>query len=322
MRNVLVIAGPGGEAFGKKEIDLLTTNIQQDDSRKMSCVGNGVEQIKNEDIANKLEVISHNENPTTIIIEMHGTEKQGQFYFINGDSYISSKELFEIIKSKFKNKSVDILITSCHSGACLHDKDLLPEGSVIGALSQGHESTAGSDVNRFMEAIQGTTEDLTTYNLLKLYLSKLQTRIPPELGISGKEGTLQLDELLRTSIGKKIDRSKVIGLLQESMSLDELESLIAKIETSRDEWGIYAAEYGKAINVCSANEFGKELNSENFRPMAKSSRVMSTSSAFGFFESTFRQSTPVRRKTALDWTTSMLAHDRAYTKDEDGKEVY
>lgn len=322
MRNVLVIAGPGGEAFGKKEIDLLTTNIQQDDSRKMSCVGNGVEQIKNEDIANKLEVISHNENPTTIIIEMHGTEKQGQFYFINGDSYISSKELFEIIKSKFKNKSVDILITSCHSGACLHDKDLLPEGSVIGALSQGHESTAGSDVNRFMEAIQGTTEDLTTYNLLKLYLSKLQTRIPPELGISGKEGTLQLDELLRTSIGKKIDRSKVIGLLQESMSLDELESLIAKIETSRDEWGIYAAEYGKAINVCSANEFGKELNSENFRPMAKSSRVMSTSSAFGFFESTFRQSTPVRRKTALDWTKSMLAHDRAYTKDEDGKEVY
>ena len=322
MRNVLVIAGPGGEAFGKKEIDLLTTNIQQDDSRKMSCVGNGVEQIKNEDIANKLEVISHNENPTTIIIEMHGTEKQGQFYFINGDSYISSKELFEIIKSKFKNKSVDILITSCHSGACLHDKDLLPDGSVIGALSQGHESTAGSEVNRFMEAIQGTTEDLTTYNLLKLYLSKLQTRIPPELGISGKEGTLQLDELLRTSIGKKIDRSKVIGLLQESMSLDELESLIAKIETSRDEWGIYAAEYGKAINVCSANEFGKELNSENFRPMAKSSRVMSTSSAFGFFESTFRQSTPVRRKTALDWTKSMLAHDRAYTKDEDGKEVY
>ena len=322
MRNVLVIAGPGGEAFGKKEIDLLTTNIQQDDSRKMSCVGNGVEQIKNEDIANKLEVISHNENPTTIIIEMHGTEKQGQFYFINGDSYISSKELFEIIKSKFKNKSVDILITSCHSGACLHDKDLLPEGSVIGALSQGHESTAGSDVNRFMEAIQGTTEDLTTYNLLKLYLSKLQTRIPPELGISGKEGTLQLDELLRTSIGKKIDRSKVIGLLQESMSLDELESLIAKIETSRDEWGFYAAEYGKAINVCSANEFGKELNSENFRPMAKSSRVMSTSSAFGFFESAFRQSTPVRRKTALDWTMSMLAHDRAYTKDEDGKEVY
>lgn len=322
MRTVLVIAGPGGEAFGKKEIDLLTTNIQQDDSRKMSCVGNGVEQIKNEDIANKLEVISHNENPTTIIIEMHGTEKQGQFYFINGDSYISSKELFEIIKSKFKNKSVDILITSCHSGACLHDKDLLPEGSVIGALSQGHESTAGSDVNRFMEAIQGTTEDLTTYNLLKLYLSKLQTRIPPELGISGKEGTLQLDELLRTSIGKKIDRSKVIGLLQESMSLDELESLIAKIETSRDEWGIYAAEYGKAINVCSANEFGKELNSENFRPMAKSSRVMSTSSAFGFFESTFRQSTPVRRQAALRWTTSQLEHNRVPTKDEDGKEVY
>lgn len=322
MRNVLVIAGPGGNEFGKKEIDLLTTNIQQDDSRKMSCVGNGVEQIKNEDIANKLEVISHNENPTTIIIEMSGTEKQGHFYFINGDSYISSKELFEIIKSKFKNKSVDILITSCHSGACLHDKDLLPEGSVIGALSQGHELTAVGNVNRFMEAIQGTTEDLTTYNLLKLYLSKLQTRIPPELGISGKEGTLQLDELLRTSIGKKIDRSKVIGLLQESMSLDELESLIAKIETSRDEWRIYAAEYGKAINVCSANEFGKELNSENFRPMAKSSRVMSIGSAFGFLESTYIQSTSVGRKAALDWTTSMLVYDRAYTKDEYGKEVY
>lgn len=138
MRNVLVIAGPGEEAFGNEEIDLLTSNIEQDNSRRMLCVGNGVEKIENGAIASKLEEISQNGDDTTIIIQMHGTEKEGQFYFINDDSYISSRELFEMVNSRFKDKPVDIVITSCHSGACLKDKDLLPKGSVVGALSQGN----------------------------------------------------------------------------------------------------------------------------------------------------------------------------------------
>ena len=47
---------------------------------------------------------------------MHGTEKEGQFYFINDNSYISSRELFEMVNSKFK------------------DKDLLPKGSYVSKI--------------------------------------------------------------------------------------------------------------------------------------------------------------------------------------------
>ena len=234
MRNVLVIAGPGEEAFGNEEIDLLTSNIEQDNSRRMLCVGNGVEKIENGAIASKLEEISQNGDDTTIIIQMHGTEKEGKFYFINDDSYISSRELFEMVNSRFKDKPVDIVITSCHSGACLKDKDLLPKGSVVGALSQGNETTAGSDVKNFIESLLGATDEFTTYNLVKLYLCGLKTRIPPEIGISGEQGTLQLDELLRNSIGKKIDKSKVINLLKETISAEEIEELINKIETSKN----------------------------------------------------------------------------------------
>lgn len=58
-----------------------------------------------------------------------------------------------MISSKFKDNAVDMIITSCHSGACLKDKDLLPKGSVVGAFSQGHQSTAGPDVERFIDIV-------------------------------------------------------------------------------------------------------------------------------------------------------------------------
>lgn len=318
MRNVLVIAGPGGEAFGNEEIDLLTSNIEQDNSRRMLCVGNGVEKIENRAIASKLEEISQNGDDTTIIIQMHGTEKEGQFYFINDDSYISSRELFEIVNSRFKDKPVDIVITSCHSGACLKDKDLLPKGSVVGALSQGNETTAGSDVKNFIESLLGATDEFTTYNLVKLYLCELKNRIPPEIGISGEQGTLQLDELLRNSIGKKIDKSKVINLLKETISAEEIEELINKIETSRNEYGIYVVEYGKAIVVCATNEFGKDINHENYKSMKKNSRTMSPSSAYGFFETVDGYSTPIGRQSALNGFRRIIENSKDMDK---GKEM-
>ena len=318
MRNILVIAGPGGEAFGNEEINLLTTNIEQYDSRRILCVGNGVGKIENGAIASKLEKISQNGDDTTIIIQMHGTEKEGQFYFINDNSYISSQKLFKMINSRFKDKPVDVLITSCHSGACLKDKDLLPKGSVVGALSQGNQTTSGREVKNFIESLLGATDELTTYNLMKLYLCGLETRIPPEIGISGEEGTLQLDELLRNSIGKKIDKSKVVNLLKKSMSAEQIEELINKIENSRDEYGIYAVEYGKAIAVCATNEFGKDINHENYKSMAKNSITMSPSSAFGFFETMDRYSTPIRRQSAFDWSRRKIENSKEMDK---GKEM-
>ena len=61
--------------------------------------------------------------------------------------------------------------------------------------------------------------------------------------------------------------------MKENISTEEIEELINKIETSRNEYGIYAVEYGKAIAVCATNEFGKDINHENYKAMEKNQEL-------------------------------------------------
>lgn len=132
MRDVFIIAGPGGMAYGKEEIDLLNSHISSNNNAsEVSIVGNGEEKLELEEISKQLSSVAQTTLPVTIIIQMHGTVKEGQFYFINGDERISSKNLFTMISQKFTDKPVDIFVSSCHSGACLDDKDFLPKESVV-----------------------------------------------------------------------------------------------------------------------------------------------------------------------------------------------
>lgn len=132
MRDVFIIAGPGGMAYGKEEIDLLNNNIlSNDNANGVSIVGDGETTLKLEDISEQLTSVAQTTEPVTIIIQMHGTVKDGQFYFLNDDERISSKYLFSMISQKFADRPIDILVSSCHSGACLADKDILPKESVV-----------------------------------------------------------------------------------------------------------------------------------------------------------------------------------------------
>lgn len=325
MRNVLVIAGPGGAAFGNEQITKLTNNVKSD-LRTIMCIGNGNDKINNTDISNKLEDISENEHATTVIIYMHGTDKNGQFYFVNGDSYVSSKELFGMIGSRFENSAVDIVIVSCHSGACLRDKDLLPEGSIIGTFSQGHQLTAGPDVERFIDSLSEDKEDLTAFHLMQKYMSGLENRMPPEMGISGKAGSIQFDELLRQSIGKKFDREKIASLIGKDITTDNLNSIIDKIETAKYEWNIWDKEYGKALAICSASEFGDSLSKDNFKSIQGSQKSMNRESAMGLFIKSDKFSTHRRRQLTMNWINKLNSINKnmreKHTKYiEDGKEV-
>lgn len=132
MRDVFIIAGPGGMAYGKEEVNLLNSHISSNNnSSEVSIIGNGEEELELEKISEQLSSVAQTTEPVTIIIQMHGTVKEGQFYFINGDERISSKDLFGMISQKFADKPIDILVSSCHSGACLADKDILPKESVV-----------------------------------------------------------------------------------------------------------------------------------------------------------------------------------------------
>lgn len=264
MRNIMIIAGPGDLAYGDKEVEKMAKNISGD-SRTVICIGNGTDEVKSADLLEQLEKMAKNGNPTTIIIHMHGTNKNGQFYFINGDQYVSSKELFEKIGFIFGERAVDMVVTACNGGACLGDVDLLPKGSVVGACSQGDQTTAGSYVAKLIDGLSEDKGDLTAFHLMQKYMIGLDSRIPPEIGLSGCMCSIQFGELLRRSIGKKFDREKIASLLGEDIGIDYLNSIIDKIETGKNEWDIKAKEYGKAMAICLANEFGDVLSKDNFK---------------------------------------------------------
>lgn len=321
MRNVIVIAGPGETAFGSEDITKLTENIKSD-SRTTLCIGNGNDEINNIDIVNGLEEIAKDDRKTTVVIEMHGTVKENQFYFINGNSYISSKELFKMISSAWEEntKSIDVVVMSCHSGACLADKNILPRGSVIGAFSQGTESTPGTDVKKFVDSLSQDTEDFTAFHLMQKYMSVLEDRVPPEIGISGTDGTVQLDELLRESMGKQIDRNKILGIIGDDMSVDDMDDIMDKIETGKNEYNILAKEYGKALNICLINEFGDNLSDENFKSFQCSKKNMGD--ALGFLKNSYGWSSPSGRISAMNMITAKI-NDRTEEKikNDAGKEV-
>ena len=134
--NILILAGNGKNAFGKQEISELYNNIKDSISNKdninVELVGNGVDEINLNEMKKKLG--SMKKSKKTILIQMHGTIECGQFYFINGDVKISSQVLFSDIAQVVGNKPVDIIVSSCHAGGCLKDKDILPKGSFVRSI--------------------------------------------------------------------------------------------------------------------------------------------------------------------------------------------
>lgn len=151
---------------------------------------------------------------------------------------------------------------------------------LFGALSQGNQTTAGNDVANFINSLKDYKSDLSTFSLMQQYLiAGLKNRIPPEIGISGVNGTIQFDELLRQNLNKPIDSDKVCELLGGSMSETEIKELITKIEEAKNEWNIYAVEYGKAISICMTNKFGDNINSDNFIPCQSSGKTLNPSEA-------------------------------------------
>lgn len=90
---------------------------------------------------------------------------------MDSNSRLSSKDLFSLISQKMPNKSVDIFTPTCHGGAMLSDRDILSAGSTLVALTDANEVNYGGDFDKISEYIGGFSVDLSSYNLLQLFLS-------------------------------------------------------------------------------------------------------------------------------------------------------
>ena len=158
-----------------------------------------------------------------------------------------SKELFDLISLKIPNKAIDLFTPACHGGGMLSDRDILPLGSTLVALTDKNEANHGGDFKNLSEYLGGFNTDLSAYNLLQLFLSKcLKNRYHPYIGISGSR-EYSLDDLLKSYLSTPLDFD--FSHLESIGSPKEYKEIFDKIVTSKSEWSIYAAEYGIALSI-------------------------------------------------------------------------
>lgn len=301
MREVLIIVGQGRAAFGNKDVNKLFEGISNIDNTKVVVIGDAEQGTSIEQIREELLRLSDNANNITIFILAHGTIKNQQFHFeTSDDKAITSKELFGTIGKELGNKKIDMFITSCHSGVCLQDKELLPKGSVVATVSQGQLIIPGKFIYQFIYNINFINDDVTTYNLLELYCTfGLTARIPPEFGIAGEDGTIQLDELLKSSLGKELNRKNVQLLLTQYIKSEELEQFIERMQNAKNEYEIMDKDYGKALAICLASKFGNNITCENYIPFTSEDKGK-FDDPLGFLRTVDSRVSAISRKNALE----------------------
>ena len=250
-RKVLLVVGKSDLTFQGKysfETEKLIEELQKREDIELVIVGDyKAENFDYEGLNNSIAQLNE-EQPLTIIMNTHGSVKDGHFEFIMDSKLnLSSQKLFSLISLKIPNKSIDLFTPACHGGGMLSDKDILPLGSTLVALTDENEVNHGGDFDKLSEYIGGFSADLSAYNLLQLFLSKcLKNRYHPHIGISGSR-EYSLDDLLKSYLSTPLDFD--FSHLESIGSPKEYKEIFDKIVTSKSEWSIYAAEYGIALSI-------------------------------------------------------------------------
>lgn len=250
-RKVLLVIGKSdlllkGEYSFKTE--KLEESLRKRDDIELVVVGDYKSDNFDYDALNRAISELKEEQPITIIMNTHGTINKGNFEFImDSNSDMSSKTLFNLVSERIPNTPVDLFTPACHGGGIIDDKDLLPRGSTLVALTDANTVNNGGDFSKMPKFIDSFNFDLSAYNLLQLFLSKsLKNRFHPHIGISGGN-SYSLDDLLKTAISNPLDfdfsHSSLFG------SENEYRKIFDKIVNSSSEWFIYAAEYGIALSI-------------------------------------------------------------------------
>ena len=250
-RKILLIIGKSDLTFQGEysfKTEKLIEGLQKREDIELVIVGDyKAENFDYEGLNNAISQLNE-EQPLTIIMDTHGSMKNGHFEFImDSNSSLSSQKLFSLVSLKIPNKSIDLFTPACHGGGMLSDKDILPLGSTLVALTDKNEVNHGGDFDKLSEYLGGFNADLSAYNLLQLFLSKcLKNRYHPHIGISGSR-EYSLDDLLKSYISMPLyfdfSHLEFIG------SPKEYKEIFDKIVTGKSEWSIYAAEYGIALSI-------------------------------------------------------------------------
>ncbi len=260
---VLFIAGPGGTAFDKNDVERSAENFRKAGARVVT-VGDGARDVSLTEIGDAAKKI---EGDALVFLYAHGNVRSNQHEVTLttpppptlNKPHTPTKDVFSTLTTAMEGRKFDIFTVACHGGGAQGIANhMLPKGTVFVDLAPGAMEVAGSDATRFLDTIphnKQLTNRFSGENLLNDYLmTDLKNRITPSLTVAG-EGTYNLETILGNRLGKKFsdaEKAKAHAALDAGFGKAKVDETIHKIENEGRNSPIYAVDYGPALAVAFA----------------------------------------------------------------------
>lgn len=252
MNKVIILAGPGSEAFNRTDVDALAKAIEAT-GHPVTIIGDGENAITLDTICQTFaDIAACTDDPITVIVMTHGILRPGQHHLDLGEkeNLLPTARLFDHITKAFGQRPVDVFMMACHGGAALSAVNNLPAGSTLAVLSPAAERVSSFDTKRLAQHID--TADISAQHLLKIYLCKaLKARIAPSLAVSG-QGLRNLPREFIARCGKPFsdeDKRMAHNALDDLVEPKKIDTLLEKTSTASHDQNITALEYGAALAI-------------------------------------------------------------------------
>jgi hypothetical protein len=251
-RHLLVFSAPGGSAFGSALSASMKSNIEASGRQCNVFLHDGPDSTSGDTLAPFMDALKNDSSSRpSLLIASHGDVKGGQHHINLDGQYTPTSEFFDRISANARGP-VDIFLTACHGGAALTDAKHLPPGSSVAVIAPGTETVSSRGVEA-LAANVGKSQSLDAKHVLLTYCTTLVNRFPPSLWQGGK--TYSLDSMMKARLGRPFreeEKQQAKEKLRGLLSPQRIDELVGKMESARDEWSIYAVDYGPALAVTGA----------------------------------------------------------------------
>ena len=188
---VIILAGPGGGAWGGSYIQHLATSMRSAGA-DVTMIGDGERPVYDDEVAKTFEALSKtlSSGPLTLFIDAHGDVEHGK-HTVSLDDYRGTftAKIFNMAARYFNEQTVDIFMASCHGGAAISDVDKLPKGSALAVLASSKDVVYVSEIEKLVQGISSGifSGNFSARHLMNIYLEKTFTnRVTPSVATSGQ----------------------------------------------------------------------------------------------------------------------------------------
>jgi hypothetical protein len=254
-REVVLLSGPGGLAFGAEDVSSLQAGLAL--QTPAVTLGDGQRDVRMAELFDAVTSSANEGRRPVIFIHAHGKMDNGHLVRLGRGDSQRTDELFRTVAEATAGAPVDIFLTSCHGGGAILDGlKTLPHGSTLTTLSSAEDPVFVQDIVRLTTALNSLPVNLEKPNELAiLYLVKgLGNRVSPSLAFPGF-GAINLDSTLEQRLGKTFTRDEAARAherLDPLMGHAETSDFIERIQTAATIWDFKWSDYGPALAVTLA----------------------------------------------------------------------